>query len=402
MRLARSVSEREAFSGASPSPWAVASSGRPETGRGNLRTLTLRDVGSSNYNQEVLPKTDALHHDLTSLGKALGFVATREVSDSLLALHLADGYRPRIDLMWSLEIDEAKRGAIAQVTGQDVGALRHVPVVGIEVEGSDPTTKTMMSDVANLRALGAPLGLLVVNESYEEGLYRRAGRAIRTMRRNLGDLSVVPAEAAWVREMSRKEWDPRPCALSAPPRKAARGGERTTWTVEARKSLIELGNAAGFVVADPLKPRQVAARFEAEASRRDQPMTELWLPATGERRVIRNAKNYTTESEIDLAWLLPLPKGLSAFLQALCDKDPTLQEHDLLYPALWDSIPIVGFELDSHPGKHGGGGLLNLSAYCVVGVTFAPDERTASALQRTVQTYARALGIRNVYVRTAP
>ena len=350
----------------------------------------------------MLPETHALHQDLTRLGEALGFVATREVSDSLLALRLAEGYKPRIDLMWSLEIDEAKRGAIAQVTGQGVSAVRHVPVVGIEVEGSDATTKTMMSDVANLRALGAPLGLLVVNESYEEGLYRRAGRAIRTMRRNLGDLSVVPAEAEWVRKMSTKKWDSQPCALSAPPRKAARGGERTTWTLKARKYLVELGRRAGFVVADPLKPRQVAARFETEASRRGQPMTELWSPSSGERRVIRNAKNYTTESEIDLAWLLPLPRGLSAFLQALCDKDPTLHEHDLLYPVLWDSIPIVGFELDSHSGKHGGGGLINLSSYCVVGVTFAPDERTASALQRTVQTYARALGMHNVYVRTAP
>ena len=169
-----------------------------------------------------------------------------------------------------------------------------------------------------------------------------------------------------------------------------------------RKCLVELGRSAGFVVADPLKPRQVGARFRAEASRRRRPMTQLWSPTSGERRVIRNAKDYTTGSEIDLAWLLPLPKGLLALLQALCDKDPTLQEHDLVHPQLWDSIPIVGFELDSKPGKHGGGGLISLSAYCVLGVTFAPDEQTVTALRRTVQTYARALGMNNVYVRRSP
>jgi hypothetical protein len=94
-------------------------------------------------------------------GKGLGFEVASEVSDSLLRLRLEGAYRPHIDILWSIRLDTRKRKAIAWLLGRDVADVTHVSVVGIEVEGTDPSTRTMAADVANLAALGAPLGLLM-------------------------------------------------------------------------------------------------------------------------------------------------------------------------------------------------------------------------------------------------
>lgn len=77
--------------------------------------------------------TGEIHRRLTELGEGLGFVATREVSDSLLRLRLDNVYRPRIDLLWSVPLDAEKQGAIAWVLDREIGNVTHLPVVGIEV-----------------------------------------------------------------------------------------------------------------------------------------------------------------------------------------------------------------------------------------------------------------------------
>ena len=346
--------------------------------------------------------TDKIHEALVRLGERMGFVAQREVHDSLLALRVGDAYQPRIDLMWSLPLSSAQRGAIAKVTGDSLDRVVHLPVVGIEVEGSGPTTKTLMADIANLRALGAPLGLLVVDEQAEAGQYRRASRAIRTVRRNLGDLAVVPMEGFWASKLAKRQWDARPSVLEAPARKTARGGERTKWTARAREHLVALGQKAGFVVEDPYTLKVPETRFEAERARRAAPMHEMWSPFTCEQREMKRGDQFMTASEIDMAWTLPLPRSLRDLLLELVAIDPAIVEHDLVFPEVWDRVPVVGFELDSSPGKHGGGGLLNLSAYCVIGVTFTPNDATTLKLEAARRTYVQALGLRNIYVRTAP
>jgi len=56
----------------------------------------------------MLLATQEIHRRAAGLGKALGCVVTREMSDSLLRLRLDDTYRPRIDLLWSLALDDQK------------------------------------------------------------------------------------------------------------------------------------------------------------------------------------------------------------------------------------------------------------------------------------------------------
>src|SRR5262245_3864747 len=132
--------------------------------------------------------TARIHNQVGSLGEALGFKVSREVNDSVLRLRLDDAYQPCVDLMWSVPLDEAKREALAWALNRETGEINHLPVVGIEVEGTTPTTKTLAADVANLAALGAPMGLLIVSEEGEKNIYRRAVRAIRSVRRAFGNL----------------------------------------------------------------------------------------------------------------------------------------------------------------------------------------------------------------------
>lgn len=346
----------------------------------------------------MLISTKAIHQVLVELGERLGFVATREVDDSLLRVRLDEGYRPRVDLMWSLPLDQAEREAIAWATGKAVEQVTHLPVVAIEVEGTTPSTKTLEADVANMTALGAPLSLLVVSEAGESGIYRRAARVVRTVRRAFGDIHVVPVEASWLEPMLTMSW---PTGTSRPTarRSGAAGGESLGWSVAAREKIRKVGDVAGFVSVEPLVPDALDLAFSATSAGRSGPLRHMAEPRAGTIANITKASEYLTRSQLDIAWLKPLPAGLAAFLQCVADRDSCLSEHGILFPQNWESVPVVAFELESSGGKHAGGGLLNLAAHSILGVVATPTEETASMVLSTLRTYQPTLGLRNVFVR---
>jgi hypothetical protein len=350
----------------------------------------------------MLLATKEIHQRVADLGEVLGFVVTSEVSDSLLRLRLDEAYRPRIDLLWSVALDRQKRQAIAWALDRKLGDVTHLPVVGIEVEGTTPTTKTMGADVANLAALGVPLGLLVVSEGGEKNIYRRAARAIRSVRRSFGDLHLLPLEASWLGPLLQKVW---PCGLATIPKQKQSlpaGGESLDWSVATRDHLRSLGEQAGFVVAEPYVPPVLDASFSLIRGQRANPLVHTCDPLANTVKEVKKSADLYTECKIDLAWLMPLPGGLAAFLEEVFLLDPCLREYGMVFPALWSHVPVVAFELESGGGKHAGGGLLNLSAFGVLGVAVAPNERVGAEITATLRTYQPTLGLRNVCVRTVP
>jgi len=345
-------------------------------------------------------ETLKIHGLLEEIGAKLGFRASVEVRDSVLSLELDQAYNPQVDLMWSLGLSKPQSDAIARVLGRDAAKLAHLPVVGIEVEGTSPTTKTMASDVANIAALGTRIGLLVVSEAGEKNIYRRAARAVRTLRRSFGDLNVVPVEASWLPALRRKRWSRSPGRLLPQPARAPAGGETKAWGKAARTYLRALGQGAGFVVAEPYIPVAPSMAFMEQLRLRGE-LTHMVDPCNHTIRKMTKAADYLTACQIDLAWLLPLPAALQEFLEEVSRLDPCLREHGLLHPALHESLAVVGFELESDSGKHAGGGLLNLSAHCVAGVAVTPTERGAAELGATLRRYQPTLGLRNVRVRSS-
>ncbi|MDI3291882.1 hypothetical protein [Polyangium sp. 15x6] len=250
-------------------------------------------------------RTRQICEEAHQLGLALGFDVRREVSDSVLALRLDGAYTPRVDLLWSVGLSDGQANAIGEVTGHEPERLLHLPVVGIEVEGTTPSTKTMAANVANIAALGTKLGLLIVSEESEKGIYRRAARAIRTVRRSFGDIGVVPMDASWLRQVSGRSWSAGRSAVVPPPSRSPAGGERLDWTASTRSWLRQLGTDAGFTVAEPYIPGVLNATFEAERRRRRDPLRHLVDPLTGNVDEMRKTGDFLTECQIDLAWLLP-------------------------------------------------------------------------------------------------
>jgi len=346
------------------------------------------------------PSTQAIHQQVVALGERLGFIATREVSNSVLSLRLDGAYIPRVDVLWSIPLTTAQAKAVAAVTGEPAERLQHLPIVGIEIEGTTPTTKTMAADVANIAALGTRLGLLVVSELGEKGIYRRAARAIRTIRRSFGDLAVVPVDASWFDDLANRKWSSAKTKtpLRAERTKAPAGGETLPWSSATRDHLRDLGRQAGLVVAEPYTPEVLSVAYDEECARRSEPLHHLRDPLTRERSVMKKAGDFLTACEVDLAWLLPLPAGLREFLNYLGEIDPDLREHGVLYPELHDHVALAGFELESSSGKHAAGGLLNLAAYCVIGIGVSPSAQSGKELEQILRRYRPTLGLRNVRV----
>jgi hypothetical protein len=106
------------------------------------------------------------------------------------------------------------------------------------------------------------------------------------------------------------------------------------------------------------------------------------------------AASYLTSCQIDLAWLLPLPRALNQFAQ--------MQSYAFFYPEIYNHVAVVGFELESASGKHAAGGLLNLAAHCTVGVGVAPNELSAKELESILKRYRPTLGLQNVRIKALP
>jgi len=180
---------------------------------------------------------------------------------------------------------------------------------------------------------------------------------------------------------------------------APAGGESLDWSATTRKRLRDMGRRAGFVVAEPFVPPVLSASYEQ--------ICRLWAahprytidPKARKVSEMNRAADFYTESQIDLAWLMPVPQALPAFLTELFRMDPCLGDHSGLFPDLWTSTAVVTFELESSSGKHAGGGLLNLSAYGTLGIAVTPNEKIAGAVKAALKTYQPTLGLRNVHVR---
>ena len=93
-------------------------------------------------------------------------------------------------------------------------------------------------------------------------------------------------------------------------------------------------------------------------------------------------------------------RKLPSLLDEIRRRDPFLYRDAIVFPDLWTYVPVVGFEVESAGGKHAGGGLLNLAAYSVLGITVVPDEKTYRQVTSTIRTYQPTLGLRNIFVKT--
>jgi len=75
-----------------------------------------------------------------------------------------------------------------------------------------------------------------------------------------------------------------------------------------------MGRNAGFVVAEPFVPPVLVAAFEHARQQWTNPLTHTLDPVARTVGQMKGAADFYTECKIDMAWLMPLPRALPAFL----------------------------------------------------------------------------------------
>ena len=99
-------------------------------------------------------------------------------------------------------------------------------------------------------------------------------------------------------------------------------------------------------------------------------------------------KSDLTASKIDLVWALPLPEGLANLVGDIRKRGKLPSVEDCVW------LPVVGFEIENAPSKHGHGGLLNLASHTMCGVFIPGSAAAEAAAIAAKETYMRAFPYR--------
>lgn len=345
-----------------------------------------------------------IKEEVHELGQQLGLSTAEEIDETFLSIALDDSYTPQVDVVWYLDLRELGLDTeqLADYFGFEADdQYRRFPLVAFEIEASDSTTKTMEADLANLQTIGAPFGILIVDEEREDGLYRRGKRILRTFRELYGHTNCLCLDRTQITHLLEEDWaDSTGHSEYKHDISEGTGGEKE-WTTQTRRKLAEVGKNIGFIVKEDWIPDDLSRGYDR---RRDLWQASddttgheqyTWTP-DGERKSFRGWRTYYTGSKIDLTWTTPYPEPLRAFLKAVIDLDQDFKTHTPLLRAADSLHPFFGFEIESTGGKHAAGGVLNIGVYPTVGQLVVPDESTRRRIEAKIQTYERTLGIRNV------
>jgi len=140
-----------------------------------------------------------LQDELVQLGSKLGFLATKEYP----LKNIYPGYSPIIDVVWFYPLSEAQSLAINKV--YDLwpywkGSKALYPYAAFEITSLDATSKTIMSEIWNLKLAGFRYSFNVVpskNPKHPDYMHKeRAERIARTLKHfsGMGDAFVVSIE----------------------------------------------------------------------------------------------------------------------------------------------------------------------------------------------------------------
>lgn len=350
--------------------------------------------------------TRAIVEQLERLGKECGLVPSREVSPGV-----PHGYAPRTDLVLCGKRLPDKAAAAVDRLAKLAGIAsplvdRRMPWIGFEVEGTDPTSKTMESDFANLLVCGYPIGALVVDSAPGGAranvgdIHRRAARLRRTTSLWCGARALAVVDRSQL--PLRARLGSRDAASPKPPSLRNQGGSRKDAKV-VRERLLAIGHDLGFHADCDVVPILPEISFDARRSA----LREDGAPPSGSTAVLlgiaahelgddeptayENGEKAFTRQRLDVAWSVPVPRGVREFHDLLAAAD---RDYGLLWPEppLGSSMPLVAFEIDTDARKHAGGSLLHLARAARIGVLVVPDEKVEAA-QRMLDTYRRVMPV---------
>jgi len=143
------------------------------------------------------------------IGKILGLYADTEVNKFTANLLFDKEYIPEVDAVWYLDNSQKLNLDLIKETLKEINIyfIQYLPLVGFEIEASDPTSKTQISNAANLYVQHYPFGFLVIDEEKgNKDLYRRAARILRTFRFQFGQVNYFPLSKRQLISLLNYDW----------------------------------------------------------------------------------------------------------------------------------------------------------------------------------------------------
>lgn len=274
-----------------------------------------------------------------------------------------DEYTPLIDLVWFVDLAKLigehafskLYSLVSSWTDEQISQdiLRFIPYAAFEVEVSDPTSKTIYSDLHNLAATRSPIKIEVIREVGDMNL-KRANRIRKSAVRFCGVTDILILTPQTFDDLLRMQsYPPTTCSLRR---------RKIRKVNHLQKQLISL-----------------AAKLNLDGEVEFTPPECLSLEGI-----------YTPR--LDAAWLIKVPEVASDLMATIFEKYSFKAARDLCH------LTLFGFEYEKATGhKHVAGGVANLSRHSYLGFLLTPSEKVASA-KRIVNKYSLAFGFNNVFV----
>lgn len=370
--------------------------------------MSIKKKGSEKENAVELKRM------IYDLGIKLGFFVDTEVNQFTANLYFDKEYIPEVDAVWYFDTSKKLNLELIERTLKEINTkfIQYLPLVGFEIEASDPTSKIQISNAANLYVQHYPFGFLVIDEEKgKKDLYRRAARILRTFRFHFGQINYLPLSKGQIFSLLKHDWkEPSNLTYSFEQKKYSKGaGGESVKSKFVREKLVKIGEKAGFSVYSDWSPEDLNLDFKLRKkilnsinnpikSHKRFLSEEVSLTPT-ESKIIKRWDRFYIKPKIDVNWCIGLPLRFNEFIEKIITLDDDFKYNLPIYKKVNGPYPIIGFEIESSVDKHAGGGILNLSRYTHYGflVVKKKDKR---ALLRKIKTYSRNLGINNVYPLT--
>ena len=348
------------------------------------------------------------------LGQTIGFITDTEVKDYTANIRFEKEYKPEVDAVWYLNLSKEIDTNIIQnlITSLKMTYINFLPLVGFEIEASDPTSKTQMSNTANLYVQHYPYGFLVIDEEKgKKDLYRRAGRIIRTFRFQFGHVDYLPLSKSQLNYLLNVKWKSElKEKIKIEESRYSKGiGGETELSRKIRKKIVDIGIKAGFKIKSDWSPEDLILEYRLrknifdrlEITNQSNLETKRflckevsWNP--NETKTISKWDHFFIKPKIDVIWCIGLPKRFVEFIEEVNNLDNDFKYNLPIFRNPRNPYPVLGFEIESQIDKHAGGGILNLSRYTHYGF-LVTERKNLESLKRKIKTYSRNLGINNVY-----
>ena len=370
--------------------------------------MTIKKKGSESKN--ALKMKEMVYE----LGKAIGFITDTEVNDYTANIRFETEYQPEVDAVWYLNLSKEINTDKFQtlITNLKSTYINYLPLVGFEIEASDPTSKTQISNAANLYVQHYPYGFLVVDEEKgDKDLYRRAGRILRTFRLQFGNVDYLPLSKSQLKYLLDLQWksDLKEKIKFEESRYSKGTGGESEKSRSIREKIVDIGIKAGFKIMSDWSPEDLRLNFNLRKNIFDklekskQENIEIkrflckevsWTP--NETKTITKWNQFFIKPKIDIIWCIGLPLRFVEFIKEVNNLDYDFKFNLPILRNPKKPYPIIGFEIESQIDKHAGGGILNLSRYTHYGF-LVTEMKKIDSLKRKIRTYSRNLGINNVY-----